>query len=119
MSFKALVLHEADGKVSSKFETLDESRLPEGEVTVAVEYSTLNLQGRDGALRHRSAGADRPHVPGIDFAGAVTRLEFTEVQGRRQGRPLKPGGGVGEMHWGGYAERAQIKADWLVRCRPG
>ena len=70
-SFRALVLHEAGGKVTSHLEEVDEARLPEGDVTVAVEYSTLNY--KDGMILQGIGRLVRayPHVPGIDFAGTV------------------------------------------------
>ena len=117
MSFQALVLHEADGKVSPKFETLDESQLPEGEVTVAVEYSTLNY--KDGMVLSGIGRLVRtyPHVPGIDFAGTVVELKAPQF--KAGDKVVLTGWRVGEMHWGGYAERARVKADWLVPLPSG
>jgi acrylyl-CoA reductase (NADPH) len=110
--FKALVLHEADGKVAPRIETLDEAQLPEGEVTVAVEYSTLNY--KDGMVLSGIGRLVRtyPHVPGIDFAGTVT--QSADGRFKPGDKVVLTGWRVGEMHWGGYAERARIKADWLV-----
>src|SRR2546425_9536068 len=70
-SFRALVLHEEGGKVVQRLEMLDEARLPPGEVTVRVEYSTLNY--KDGMILQGQGRLVRtyPHVPGIDFAGTV------------------------------------------------
>jgi acrylyl-CoA reductase (NADPH) len=117
MSFQALVLHEADGKVSSKFETLDEAQLPDGEVTVAVEYSTLNY--KDGMVLSGIGRLVRtyPHVPGTDFAGTVT--ESAAPKFKPGDKVVLTGWRVGEMHWGGYAERARVKADWLVPLPAG
>jgi acrylyl-CoA reductase (NADPH) len=117
MSFQALVLHEADGKVSPKFETLDESQLPDGEVTVAVEYSTLNY--KDGMVLSGVGRLVRtyPHVPGIDFAGTVTHSASPKF--KPGDKVVLTGWRVGEMHWGGYAERARVKADWLVPLPAG
>src|SRR5690348_7221506 len=111
-SFQALVLTESDGKVSPKFETLDESQLPDGDVTVAVEYSTLNY--KDGMVLSGIGRLVRtyPHVPGIDFAGTV--VESRSPKFKSGDKVVLTGWRVGEMHWGGYAERAQVKADWLV-----
>ena len=116
-SFRALVLHEEGGKVAPRLESVEEARLPAGEVTVAVEYSTLNY--KDGMIL---AGQGRlvrqyPHVPGIDFAGTVERSDSPEFQ---PGDPVVlTGWRVGELHWGGFAERARVKADWLVRRPAG
>ena len=70
-SFRALVLDETDGKISHSFSTLTTSDLPEGDVTVAVEYSTLNY--KDGMIINGIGRLVRkyPHVPGVDFAGTV------------------------------------------------
>jgi acrylyl-CoA reductase (NADPH) len=116
-SFRALVLHEEGGKIAPRIESVDESRLPEGEVTVAVEYSTLNY--KDGMILEGQGRLVRqyPHVPGVDFAGTVERSDSPEF---RPGDPVVlTGWRVGEVQWGGYAERARVKADWLVRRPEG
>jgi len=116
-SFQALVLTETDGKVSPKFETLDESQLPDGDVTVAVEYSTLNY--KDGMVLSGIGRLVRtyPHVPGIDFAGTV--VESRSPKFKSGDKVVLTGWRVGEMHWGGYAERARVKAHWLVPLAAG
>ena len=114
-SFRALVLHEEGGKVVSRIEAVDEERLPPGEVTVAVECSTLNY--KDGMILQGIGRLVRtyPHVPGIDFAGTVERSESPEFA---PGDPvISTGWRVGETQWGGYAEKARVKAAYLV-CRP-
>jgi acrylyl-CoA reductase (NADPH) len=116
-SFRALVLHEEGGKVVPRLETLDESRLPPGEVTVAVEYSTLNY--KDGLILEGQGRLVRayPHVPGVDFAGTVLASHSPEF---RPGDPvILTGWRVGELHWGGYAERARVPAGFLVRRPEG
>jgi acrylyl-CoA reductase (NADPH) len=116
-SFRALVLHEEGGKVVPRLETLDESRLPPGEVTVAVEYSTLNY--KDGMILEGQGRLVRayPHVPGVDFAGTVLASDSPEY---RPGDPvILTGWRVGELHWGGYAERARVPASFLVRRPEG
>ena len=84
-----------------------------GDVTVTVDYSTLNykdglvLGGLGGLVRHY------PHVPGIDFAGTV---ESSQHDAFKPGDAvLLTGWRVGEMHWGGYAQKARVKGDWLVQ----
>jgi acrylyl-CoA reductase (NADPH) len=116
-TFRALVLHEEGGKVIPRIEAVDEARLPPGEVTVAVECSTLNykdgmiLQGI-GRLVH-----NYPHIPGIDFAGTVERSASPEFAA---GDPvILTGWRVGETQWGGYAEKARAKASYLVRRPEG
>jgi acrylyl-CoA reductase (NADPH) len=111
-TFRALVLHEEGGKVMPRIEAVDEGRLPPGEVTVAVECSTLNY--KDGMILQGLGRLVRsyPHVPGIDFAGAVERSESPEF---KPGDPvILTGWRVGEAQWGGYAERARVKASYLV-----
>lgn len=115
--FKAILLNERDGKVSTELTALDEATLPEGEVTVAVEYSTLNykdgmvLNGLGRLVRHY------PHVPGVDFAGTV---EASNSPAWKPGdKVILTGWRVGEHHWGGYAGKARVKADWLVPLPQG
>jgi len=116
-TFRALVLHEEGGKVVPRIEAIDEARLPPGEVTVAVECSTLNY--KDGMILQGIGRLVRtyPHVPGIDFAGTVERSESPEFA---PGDPVMlTGWRVGETQWGGYAEKARVKASYLVRRPEG
>src|ERR1041385_6602282 len=116
-SFRALVLHEEGGKIVPRLEILDESRLSAGEVTVAVEYSTLNY--KDGMILEGQGRLVRayPHVPGVDFAGTVLASDSPDF---RPGDPvILTGWRVGELHWGGYAERARVPASFLVRRPEG
>src|SRR5215470_7952065 len=111
--FRALVLHEEGGKVTPRIEAVDEGRLPPGEVTVAVEYSTLNY--KDGMILQGIGRLVRryPHVPGIDFSGTVERSEAPEF---KPGDPvILTGWRVGEVQWGGYAKKARVPASYLVR----
>ena len=111
--FKALVLEQADGKVSSAIRTLPGAELPEGDVTVAVTHSGLNykdglvLKGRGGLVR------SYPHVPGIDLAGTV--IESQSSKFKPGDRVLLTGWRVGETHWGGYADCARVRSDWLLK----
>jgi acrylyl-CoA reductase (NADPH) len=116
-TFRALVLHQEGGKVAARIEDVDDARLPPGEVTVAVEYSTLNY--KDGMILEGVGRLVRnyPHIPGIDFAGTVEDSESAEF---KPGDPvILTGWRVGEVHWGGYAEKARVHADWLVRRPAG
>ena len=116
--FTAIVLNEsADRKVTSAIETLSNDRLPEGEVTVAVEYSTLNY--KDGMIMKGLGRLVRqyPHVPGIDFAGTVERSNSPDY--KPGDKVVLTGWRVGEAHWGGYATRARVKAGWLVPLPKG
>jgi len=117
-SFTAVVLKDTGGgKVAAALETLPNDRLPEGDVTVAVEYSTLNY--KDGMILQGLGRLVRayPHVPGIDFAGTV---ESSRSPVYKPGdKVVLTGWRVGEVHWGGYATRARVKADWLVPLPKG
>jgi len=112
-SFKALVLDKKDGKVQAEIRRLGTDALPEGDVLVAVAYSSLNY--KDGlAVTGRGPIIRRyPMVPGIDLAGTVMESQSPEFQTGDQ--VLVTGCGIGEDHWGGYAEAARVNAEWLVR----
>ena len=114
--FKALLLTEKDGKVSSQITQLDEERLPDGDVTVRVQYSTLNY--KDGLILNGLGKLVRnyPHVPGVDFAGVVEASQHPRF--KPNDNVILTGWRVGEMQWGGYAERARVKGDWLVKLPP-
>ena len=113
MSFKALLLEEKDGSVTGGIAAIDEAKLPAGDVTVAVEYSTLNY--KDGLILANKAKLVRnfPHVPGIDFAGTVT--DSSNPGFKKGDRVVLNGWGVGERHWGGMSEMARVKGEWLVK----
>ena len=117
--FNALVVEkdEESGKTSASVQQIGEDRLPEGDVTVAVEYSTVNY--KDGLCIGPGGGLVRnyPHVPGIDFAGTV---EASDDERYTPGdKVVLTGWRVGEVHWGGYAQKARVKADWLVPLPEG
>ncbi len=117
--FKALVMTQGeDGLASGAIQDLDDSQLPAGDVTVAVEYSTVNY--KDGlCLSAKGGGLVRnyPHVPGIDFAGTV---ESSDDDRYKPGdKVVLTGWRVGEVHWGGYGQKARVKADWLVPLPEG
>lgn len=115
--FTALVLNETDGKVGAGIETLEDSRLPDGDVTVAVRYSTLNY--KDGLILSGLGKMVRkyPHVPGVDFSGVVERSSHPKYKPGDE--VISTGWRVGENHWGGYATRARVKGDWLVPLPKG
>lgn len=117
MSFTALVLEEANGKVTAALQRLEDSLLPAGDVTVRVSHSTLNY--KDGLILNGLGRLVRkyPHVPGVDFAGTVERSDHPEW--KPGDRVILTGWRVGEVQWGGYAERARVKGDWLVRMPDG
>jgi acrylyl-CoA reductase (NADPH) len=118
MSFNALIVNkDDDGKTHAEVTQITENQLPEAEVTVAVEYSTVNY--KDGLCIGPGGGLVRnyPHVPGIDFAGTV---ETSSDERYKPGdKVVLTGWRVGEAHWGGYAQKARVKADWLVPLPEG
>ncbi|QFT99404.1 Acrylyl-CoA reductase AcuI [Roseovarius sp. THAF8] len=117
--FNALVVEKDDesGKTSAEVRQIGVDDLPEGEVTVAVEYSTVNY--KDGLCIGPGGGLVRnyPHVPGIDFAGTVE--ESSDDRYSPGDKVVLTGWRVGEAHWGGYAQKARVKADWLVPLPEG
>lgn len=116
--FNALVVEKNDeGKTSAGVQQIGEDQLPAGDVTVAVEYSTVNY--KDGLCIGPGGGLVRnyPHVPGIDFAGTVEASD--DARYAPGDKVVLTGWRVGEMHWGGYAQKARVSADWLVPLPEG
>ncbi|MBX2824965.1 MAG: oxidoreductase [Gammaproteobacteria bacterium] len=111
--FNALVLNkDDDNKVTPTLTSLEDSALPEGDVLVKIDYSTLNY--KDGLVLGGLGGLVRnyPHVPGIDFAGTVEHSEHGQF--KAGDKVVLTGWRVGEMHWGGYSQKARVQGDWLV-----
>jgi acrylyl-CoA reductase (NADPH) len=118
MSFRALVSQKAeDGSITNTVETLEDSRLPDGNVTVDVEWAGLNY--KDGLCLTGQGGIVRtfPHVAGIDFAGKVR--DSADARYQPGDDVVLTGWRVGETHWGGFAERARVNGDWLVPLPKG
>ncbi len=115
--FKALVIENSDGTAKASVQSLDEARLPPGNVLVGVDYSTLNY--KDGLVVTGAGGLVKnyPHVPGIDFAGTV--LESRHPAYHAGEKVLLTGWRVGELHWGGLAQKASVNGDWLVPLPAG
>ena len=117
--FNALVVSkdEESCKTSAEVRQIGIDDLPEGDVTVAVEYSTVNY--KDGLCIGPGGGLvrDYPHVPGIDFAGTVE--ESADSRYAPGDRVVLTGWRVGESRWGGYAQKARVKADMLVPLPDG
>lgn len=113
MSFQALLVERDDeGKTTATVQQLNEDQLPEGDVLVAVEYSTVNY--KDGLCIGPGGGLVRnyPHIPGIDFAGTVERSSDSRF--KTGDKVVLTGWRVGEAYWGGYSQKASVMADWLV-----
>ena len=116
--FNALVVNkDEDGKTSAGVSKVTLEDLPEGEVIVAVEYSTVNW--KDGLCLGSGGGLVRnyPHVPGVDFSGTVESSEDPRYS--VGDKVILTGWRVGEAYWGGYAQKARVKADWLVPLPTG
>ena len=115
---RALVVdRDADGGTRAAVQDIADDGLPAGDVTVAVEFSTLNY--KDGLCLGAGGGLVKtwPHVPGVDFAGRVERSDDPRF---RVGEPvILTGWRVGETRWGGYAQKARVKGDWLVPVPEG
>lgn len=114
---QALLLEQQDGKTLASVQTLDASRLPEGDVTVDVHWSSLNYKDALAITGKGKIIRNFPMIPGIDFAGIVRASEDPRFHAGQE--VLLTGWGVGENHWGGLAQQARVKGDWLVAMPQG
>ncbi|MBN4094974.1 MULTISPECIES: MDR family oxidoreductase [Methylobacterium] len=110
--FKAILIEKDEAVYRAGLREIDEAQLPEGDVTVDVAYSTLNY--KDGLAITGKGPVVRkfPMVPGIDIAGTVRESRHHDY--KAGDRVVLNGWGVGETHWGGLAQVARLKGDWLV-----
>jgi acrylyl-CoA reductase (NADPH) len=117
MTFNALLIEKDGGDYRASIKQLDDDNLPEGDVTVRVDYSTINY--KDGlAITGKSPVVRKfPLVAGIDFAGTVEVSSHTAW--KAGDKVVLNGWGVGETHSGGLAQRARVKGDWLVALPAG
>ncbi len=115
--FKALVLEQEDKKTRAEIRQIDESQLPEGNVLIDVEYSSLNYKDGLAITGKGKVVRQFPMVPGIDLAGRVIGSDDQRYQVGDQ--VVLTGWGVGEGHWGGMAEKARLNGDWLVPLAKG
>lgn len=116
--FQALLLTKnPEGATLAEIASLDEAQLPEGEVLVDVAYSTVNYKDALAITGTSPVVRKFPMVPGIDFAGTVA--ESSDARFKPGDAVLLNGWGVGENHWGGLAQKARVKADWLVPMPQG
>jgi acrylyl-CoA reductase (NADPH) len=111
--FKAIIIDKTDAGQAARIDTLDDSDLPAGNVTVRVEYSTVNFKDGLAITGAIPLIQSFPMVPGIDFAGVVEASDHPEW--KAGDRVVLNGWGVGERHWGGLAGKARVNGDWLVR----
>ncbi|WP_437214152.1 acrylyl-CoA reductase (NADPH) [Pectobacterium sp. LFLA-215] len=115
--FKSLLINKKENIYTAMLAEVTENELPEGDVTVNIDYSSINykdalaITGRGPIVRHF------PMVPGIDFAGTVSESSHPDYQ--VGDKVLLTGWGVGEKHWGGLSEKARVKGDWLTPLPAG
>jgi acrylyl-CoA reductase (NADPH) len=110
--FKAILIERDERPYRAGFTALNEARLPAGDVTVRVDYSTLNYKDALAITGKAPVVRQFPMVPGIDLAGSVQESENPSC--RVGDRVVLNGWGVGEQHWGGLAQMARVKAEWLI-----
>lgn len=111
--FRALVLEAGEGAPVAAVRDVDDNELPEGDVTIDVSHSTVNYKDGLAVVRGKPVIRSFPMVPGIDLAGTVAASSNPNFAAGD--RVVLNGYGVGEGHWGGYAQRARVKGEWLVK----
>jgi acrylyl-CoA reductase (NADPH) len=116
-TFKALVLTQEDGRTVVSIRQLSEADLPDGDVLLAVEYSSLNYKDGLAITGKGKIVRQWPLVPGIDLAGRVLASDSPDY--RPDDRVVLTGWGVGEKYWGGYSQRQRVRSDWLVPLPAG
>ncbi len=109
---QALILEQQDGKTIAAVKAVDDSLLPQGNVTVDIQWSSLNYKDALAITGKGKIIRNFPMVPGIDFGGTVHASDDARFTPGQQ--VLLTGWGVGENHWGGLSNRARVNADWLV-----
>lgn len=114
--FTALLIEKTAYGMEARLHKLDESALPAGDVTIAVEYSSLNYKDALAITGKAPVIRQYPMVPGVDLAGAVVASEHPRWQ--VGDRVLCTGCGLGEVRWGGMAQRARLDGDWLLPLPP-
>lgn len=114
--FKAILINKTNSEYTTSIEELDESTLPEGDVIVDVQFSSLNYKDALAITGKSPVIRKFPMIPGIDLAGTVSQSNNPEYT---TGMPvILNGWGVGENHWGGLSQKARVKGDWLVPLPP-
>ena len=116
-TFKALVLTQQDKDTRYAFQNLTLDALPEGDVLVDVAYSSLNYKDGLAVTGKGKVVRKFPMVPGIDFAGVVAKSDSKNFKVGDE--VVLTGWGVGESHWGGFAQKARVNSEWLTRLPRG
>ena len=109
---QAILINKDDRGYSAQMSQIEEQQLPEGDVLIQVDYSTLNYKDSLAITGASPVVRNFPMVPGIDFAGTVEHSDHADFKAGDQ--VVLNGFGVGEGHWGGLAQKARVKGDWLV-----
>ena len=109
---QAILINKDDSGYRAQMSQIEEQRLPEGDVLIQVDYSTLNYKDSLAITGASPVVRNFPMVPGIDFAGTVEHSDHADFKAGDQ--VVLNGFGVGEGHWGGLAQKARVKGDWLV-----
>lgn len=115
--FKGILINKDDNGYNSEIADIDESDLPEGDVLVDVEYSTMNYKDALAITGTSPVVRQFPMVPGIDLVGTVTESSHDKFSVGSS--VVLNGWGVGESHWGGLAQKARLNGDWLVSLPEG
>jgi acrylyl-CoA reductase (NADPH) len=110
--FRGILINKTESDYQATVSEINETDLPEGDVTLDVQYSSLNYKDALAITGASPVVRKFPMVPGIDLVGTVTESSHAEI---KQGMSvILNGWGVGEVHWGGMAQKARLKGDWLV-----
>jgi acrylyl-CoA reductase (NADPH) len=115
--FTGLIVDQRDTQVVPSLQTLEMAQLPPGDVLISVRYSSLNYKDALALTGRNKVVRSYPMVPGIDLVGVVE--ESTSPDWKPGDEVILTGWGVGENRFGGYAEKARVKGNWLVRLPPG
>jgi len=110
--FRAVILENTDGAVQATLKELPVNSLPEGDVLVSIAYSSLNYKDALAVTNRGKIVRRFPMIPGIDFSGTVVESKSDRFKPGDPG--VLTGWGVGEEHWGGFAQFARVKSDWLL-----
>lgn len=117
MTFRGLLLTKDDDGVHAAITDIDESQLPDHDVTIDVSHSTVNYKDGMAVMGKPGIVRDYPMVPGVDVVGTVASSDNPEWE---PGTLVTINGfDVGEAHWGGFAEKARMKSEWLTRVPDG
>ncbi|MBA3945143.1 MAG: alcohol dehydrogenase catalytic domain-containing protein, partial [Herpetosiphonaceae bacterium] len=115
--FKAYITEQSEGQPHTTLQELDQPRLPAGDVLVAIAYSSLNYKDGLALTGKGKIARSFPMIAGIDLAGTV--VESSNAVYNVGDQVVLTGWGIGERHWGGFAQYARVKAEWLIPLPPG